>query len=386
MNFENGGVSHAPQKPTLKRLPYKILLALDAVLEMKGLKAGQRMTLKTICRYLSQHTTTGEVYASRENIAKRTGASVPTVNRHITLFQQLGLLTVEAQGHKATGRYKGDFKVTHIFVSPALLEQIGLVEPGAIASAQALPEVQTLAKETPGQPVALANEASIKMSDAYIYDSLTEPSIVTKKEQRGRNSEPTVPKDFTPLLERGMWPKSICKLMKKAQNHGHWLSHVWLTVQARIEELDLTGQRLKEYLESSIINGKNFSERAAKAIEKAKAGARVAEDRDYLTSFRTQYAGQVLKSADGREWLDIGTDGKSAFHQIAGVSNRITLERRQDVAWVLGKVTNGQLAISQRQMAEVKQAPVSIVSTTGNEYLAMARAVLGKGKNSLAFA
>lgn len=306
-----------PSRP--KRLPYKILSALDAVLEMTDLKPGVRATLRTLCRFLSQHTRTGEVWASRKCIARRAGCSVATVNRHITQLAEDGLLTVGAQGHRTTGPHKGNFTVTHLFIAQDLLRSIGI-----------------LADDSPASPIEKSAEASLKMQPALTEG--TKPSISTRKEHGPKVSEPTLPAELAPLVERGVRGESVCKLMRLARAYGHRLGQVWTAVQARVDALGLTRKRLKDYLEVAITKGVDFAARAHRALVDAERTRQAEADAHELAAFVAAYAGRVFESADRRELVAVAADGTKATHRRGGVDGTVPLSNVRDARYLASRI------------------------------------------------
>lgn len=352
MDHETAGIELVP--PKRKYLPNKILRAIDQAVELQGLTTGVRTTLQTICRYVSQHDPLGPVFTRKTKIADRAGLSERTVHRHIVKLESLGLLRAEDQRH---GKKNGKFLVTHIFLTEKLARMVGLIG---------------------GEEAILASSPSDKMTGGHIK-GLPDPSSTKKQgrpKQNGQRIEPTLPADLQPLAELGMWPQTICKLMKEAKDHGKRLSDILVAVKKRLSELQLGGKQIATYLRKAISSQTDFAAQAKKAQDAERQAEQGRADAALIAAFRRQYAGKRLRSRDGRETVVIHASGEHAQHRVGTMTGTLPLTTRTDVAYLLDKIEKGLLAEGAVLPSQVV-ASGPIRSTAVMEYLALMRKAVG---------
>lgn len=301
-----------------KYLPNSILRAINTASELQGLTTGVRVTLQTICRYVNQHAPLGAVFTRRAKIADRAGLSVRSVDRHISKLESMGLVRVEDQRH---GQRNGKFLVTHIYPTLQLARILGLVQAEDVQS-QAQP--------------------SDKVASGHIYD-LSGPSSSKKQGRQGTTSAPTIPADLARLVEMGLMPPTVCKLMREAREHGKRLSDVVDVVIDRLQELKLKGGQIRSYLAKAIASPSDFASLAARAREAQRKKVQDEADKIMISLFQAQYRGKVLRSPDGRETLAINSDGTYAQHNIGARQGTMVLSSRVDVQHVLDKIRDGRL-------------------------------------------
>lgn len=325
MNIECTGDIHAPAKQ--KVLPRKILIAIDRALDLLDLKLGPRATLKQICKYARQFDPSSAIFTRRCKIAATLGVSDRTVYNHFRILEAQGWIRVEEQRHS---RLSGKFLVTHVFLTEKAVRALGFVDDTPLPC----PAPDTLSAAAPSE----------KNAGGYINKKLTEPSV-SQKDHGAHAVLPTIPADLQPLLERGMYAKSVCKLMGKATQQGHWLTHVWQSVQQQVDKLALRGMRLMRYLEAAIANGGDFASRANQIRQQTAQQQRQQQEQQQLQQFVEQYAGQVFESADARELIAIDPSGSYALHRIAGVEGTMPLASMREVAFVLARIQHHQLRL-----------------------------------------
>lgn len=353
------GVTLAPTKR--KYLPNKILRAIDEAAQLKGLTAGVRTTLLTICRYVKQQDPLGAVFTRKEKIAQRAGLSERSIHRHIVKLVELGLLRTEDQRH---GQKNGKFLVTHVFLTEKMAKMVGLIGAGEGAT-----EEGTL----PAPP-------SAKMAGGHIKESLTVPSS-TKKQGRptpahGQRTEPTIPADLQPLAELGMWPQTICKLMREAKDNGKLLSDILVAVRKRLVELKLGGKAIATYLRKAIASNTDFAAQAKRTRDEEHKAAQDRADATYIAAFREQFAGKRLSSPDGRESIVIHASGEHAHHQIGMRTGTLLLTTRIDVGYVLEKINDGRL-VEGLSAPSVTMATAPARSSTVLQHLELLRKTVG---------
>ena len=321
-----------------------------------SITTGVRTTLQTICRYVSQHDPLGPVFTRKAKIADRAGLSERTIHRHIVALESLGLLRAEDQRH---GQKNGKFLVTHIFLTEKLATMVGLIG---------------------GAEGTLPDAPSDKMAGGHIKEVLTVPSS-TKKQGRpatphGRRTEPTIPTDLQPLAELGMWPQTICKLMKEAKDHGKLLSDILVAVKKRLVELKLNGKQIATYLRKAIASKTDFGAQAKQAQNEERKTAQRRADAAFIASFRKQYAGKHLRSLDDRESVVVHASGEHAQHRVGTMTGMLPLTNKTDVAYLLGKIEKGLLVegTAPPSLANISEP---IRTATVMEHLALMRKAVG---------
>lgn len=370
MSIETAAGPLAPEKK--KYLPNRILRAIDSTAELQGLTTGVRATLQAICRYVSQHDPLGAVFTRRAKIAARAGLSVRSIDRHLEKLSSLGLVRVEDQRH---GQRNGKFLVTHIFLTDKLAQMVGLVDVSA-----SLP---------PPSPAPLKRaQPSDKMTCGHI-NGLPVPSSTTKKQGRPQLSEPTIPEDLQPLVQLGLMPTTVCKLMREARENGKRLSDILVVVQERLRELKLKGGQIRNYLLKAIASPTDFSKRAEGERQNALQREKARADKEIVDRFQEQYRGKVLRSPDGRETLYINADGTLARHHQGLHESILPLQNRVDVAHVMGKLEAGQLCVAQTRPKNAQETPLRPVplvtfNDTARQQIAAMLAVLKGGRKEIA--
>lgn len=215
--------------PARKNIPLRILRAIDNALHLVGLPRCLRATFAEIARYVPQAQPFATVFAHKDKIAARVGASERTVFRHLAALQDAGLIERQEQERKSrNGRYS--------------VARVKLTQQGAA--------LLGLAVDNLAPP-------SATLSDRH---SLTDPTTSRNHPPAGPGS---VPGDLTVLAANGVSRAGIFALMGKATKHGKRLADI---VAAKGEALQARrGGRLFAYL-AALAEGPTCFAAAAAAI------------------------------------------------------------------------------------------------------------------------
>jgi len=268
----NAGIGITQPKP--RNLPNRILRAIDNALHLDGLPRSLRATLADICRFVPQSRPFDTVFAHKEKIAQRTGASERTVYRHLQSLQASNMVEVLDQERKSRN---GRFSVSRIRLTRRAAGLLGFIEieedlfiPDAIDTPPSEPTDQ-------GDPAAAASdaeitgpaEASAKPENPVIHSqphailsdghTLTKPTISSN--QPTPSTKNGLPIDLTWLTGNGVSRSGVFKLMKKASIKGKRLSDIVIACMQYIAPL--TGGRLYTYLAQLADGPTDFSVQAA---------------------------------------------------------------------------------------------------------------------------
>lgn len=253
MESEDSGCALAPA--ARKNLPVRILRAIDAALHLSGLPRCLRATFAELARYVPQAQPFATVFAHKDKIAARVGASERTVFRHLAALEQAGVIErLEQERKSRNGRYS---------VARVKLTEQGAAMLGLINS----------------PPPAILSDRQ----------SLTEPTV---SENQPPAASATVPGELTVLSSKGVSRAGIFALMGKASSHGKRLSDIVTAVGERIQ--GLTGARLFAYLAKLAVGPTCFRSAAAVELKRQadELAARVMAQK--ATKFRQRFAGCTL--------------------------------------------------------------------------------------------
>lgn len=200
-----------------RNLPTRILKAVDNAIHLNGIPRSVRNTLAEICRYVPQDKPFATVFAHKNHIAKRVGASERTVYRHLAIIQENGLIDVLEQERKSRN---GKFSVARIKLTQKAAEILGFI-----------PLKNEVIHTSPSDKVTVGH-------------TLTEPT--------NTNNQPTpglvngLPFDLSHLTSQGVSREGIFKLMGIATSHKHRLSDIITVLGNKIK--DMRGKGLFGYL------------------------------------------------------------------------------------------------------------------------------------------
>lgn len=215
--------------PARKNIPLRILRAIDNALHLSGLPRCLRATFAELARYVPQSSPFDTIFAHKEKIADRIGASSRTVFRHLVELNDAGLIERLEQERKSRN---GRFSVARVRLTPRGAELLGLA-------------VDNLS--SPHDIVATGQ-------------SLTEPTVSKNQPPAGAG---TVPGDLTIIAAQGVTRAGIFALMGKATKNGKRLADI---VTAKGEHLrERRGGRLFAYL-AALAEGPTCFATAAAAI------------------------------------------------------------------------------------------------------------------------
>jgi DNA-binding transcriptional ArsR family regulator len=233
-----GGIAPAPRK----NIPLRILRAIDNALHLSGLPRCLRSTFAEIARYVPQSRPFDTVFAHKDKIAARVGASERTVFRHLAALKEAKLIDVLPQERKSrNGRYS--------------VARVKLTQQGA-------------------QLLGLAVDNSASPYDTLAGGhTLTDPTVSKNQPPSGPGA---VPGDLAILAAKGVSKAGIFALMGKASKHGKRLSDI---VTAKGEALrERCGGRLFAYL-AALATGPSCFAAAAAEIRQQSRVARYANRR-----------------------------------------------------------------------------------------------------------
>lgn len=228
-----GGIAPAPRK----NIPLRILRAIDAALHLSGLPRCLRATFAELARYVPQSSPFDTIFAHKDKIAQRIGATERTIYSHLAALSDAGLIERLPQERKSRN---GRYSVARIRLTRQGAALLGLADSEVIHSPQ-----------------------SAEISDGH---TLTEPT--------GSKSQPpagpgTVPGDLTILAASGVSKAGIFALMGKATKHGKRLADI---VTAKGEALrERRGGQLFAYLAALAVGPTCFAADAAAVRDKGRA-------------------------------------------------------------------------------------------------------------------
>src|ERR1035437_2361656 len=196
-NHDASGDKLVPSTP--RNLPNRILRAIDSSLHLSALPRPARATLADICRFVPQARPFDTVFAHKENIAERTGASERTVYRHLQALVEAGMIEVLTQERKSRN---GRFSVSRIRLTrraAGLLGFIEIEEDLFVPDAMEVPPevVDELASMADGDRSRAPEQASTKTKMPIIHSL---PSAILSSGQS--LSVPTLSKNQPPKLNR----------------------------------------------------------------------------------------------------------------------------------------------------------------------------------------
>lgn len=220
-----GGIAPAPRK----HLPLRILRAIDAALHLSGLPRCLRSTFAEIARYVPQSSPFDTIFAHKEKIADRIGASSRTVFRHLVELKEAELIEVLPQERKSRN---GRFSVARVRLTQKGAALLGLAVDNLSSPCD---------KVSPGHTL----------------------SVPTTSKDQPPVGPGAIPADLTILAAKGVSKRGIFALMGKATKHGKRLADI---VTAKGEALrERRGGRLFAYL-AALAEGPTCFAAAAAAI------------------------------------------------------------------------------------------------------------------------
>ena len=340
-----------------RRLPPEIIDAQARVIHPHNcldLPAKAKLVLRALLSFYSVRKG-GIVFPSRETLGVELGMPESTLRRWLATLAEKQYITREEQRRRKTSRFAPgrQFSVTPICLTEKTLALAGLLRP------------------------VIHKRPSPKVSDANKGERATKG--ISKKQGRQRDdqrTEPTIPTDLQPLAAIGMWPQTICKLMKEAKNHGKLLSDILAVVKKRLVELKLGGKQIATYMRKAIASKTDFAAQAKKAQDEERKTEQGKADAAFVVAFREQYAGKHLRSLDGRESVAIHATGEHAQHRVGAMTGMLPLFTKIDVAYLLGKIEKGIL-VEGAGVPSVVVANEPIRSATVMEHLALMRKAVG---------
>lgn len=293
--------------PAPKRLKRKTIEAVERATRIGGIGRSARAALAALARTANNDQPNGKIFKHRETLCAETGMSSATWYRAQRELLDLGLITVDVQVRKRFGRFAG----AYIYLTEKATVLLGLTEAEENA-----PEIDNEKSDEipePALPVSSSSaQPSLKTRVLFTEDRF--PYAFQKRQQD------SLPQDLTRLRALGLDVNLIFWLMRKAKEHGHFLSDV---VSATWDSL-AKARVPKAYLLALLTARTDFTAiRKAKAAQEADARARL-EDRDFVRSVLAAAARQRFVDRKGNQF-EVESDGSSVLVTAAGnaVSSRL---------------------------------------------------------------
>ena len=313
--------------PKSRNLPNRILKAFDNAKHIIGLPRGVKDTLAELCRFISQKEPFATIFAHKERIAQRIGASERTVYRHLSKIEEEGLIEVLEQERKSRN---GRFAVARI-----RLTRKAAVMLGFIAADDALTEPDPAAENTVEINV-IHRQPNDKMSGGH---TLTEPTIA--KSQRPAQLKNGLPQDLGWLTASGLSRAGIFKLMGKAKCKGKRLSDIVLACHAYLSPL--TGGRLFTYLAKLADGPTDFA--VAAANERRRLAERQEQDTMHrkCRMFRERFRNTAL--TDKAQTTLYLIDERAQYVQVIGPGVQGTQPINDLAPWIK-RMETGRLVLA----------------------------------------
>lgn len=349
-----------PTKP--KNLPSRILRAIDNAMHVANLPRKLRPTIAAICRHVSQSRPFDTVFAKKETLAARTGASVETIYRHLHALKADGLIEVLEQERKSRN---GRFAIARIRLTVKAAGLLGFIEveaplqtcdtlPAPPCADQSSDPTGALPSTTAPMHASTAPEchfSSKKHADTPLIhtpptgkmpcgQTLTEPT--SSKHQLPQRTQNGLPVDLAWLTGNGLSRAGIFCLMGLAKATRKRLSDIVTVVYERIRAL--TGSALFAYLAALCKGPSDFSV-AATAERSRQAATRAATElRRQAAIFRQRFKGVAL--ANRAQTTVYRIDERCAFAQVTGENRYATTTPMNDLKpWIDG-VASGELVMA----------------------------------------
>jgi DNA-binding transcriptional ArsR family regulator len=329
---ETPGLLLAPQKR--KNLPNRILRAIDNAMHLAGLPKSVRPTLAEISRYVSQSSPFDTVFAKKESIASRTGASVETVYRHLKILRAEGLIEVLQQERKSRN---GRFGISRIRLTRAAAELLGFVEVEQEALPAFPPAAADMSAPQENVKAGIVHSApTVKMTAGH---TLTKPTI--SKPQLPVRTQNGLPQDLAWLTGNGLSRAGVFCLMGLATAKNKRLSDIVTVAYDRIRSLK--GSGLFAYLAALCKGPTDFSVAAANEREcrrKAEEGRALARKAEI---FRQRFRNTCLTNRSQTRLYAI--DETARFAQIHGEGRPLTVPL-QDLGEWIERIESGKLVLA----------------------------------------
>lgn len=322
LSHDMSGAKLASTKP--RNLPNRILRAIDGALNIQGLPKCVRPTLAAICRFVSQAEPFATIFAHKDTIAKRTGASEETIYRHLRTLKTLDLISVLDQERKSRN---GRFAVSRIRLTKKAAVLLGLVaaeedpfsdefsnSPGADQPSFPAPTIENTAEmsnENSSEIAVIHSTPNVKMTDGH---TLSEPTLSNYQPPQPAPTKNCLPVDLAWMSGNGLSKAGIFGLMGLAKQNKKRLSDIVTVLHERIK--DMKGRELFAYV-ASICKGPSDFAVAAANLRRQLADAEVAQMfKRKCAIFRERFKGVSLTDKSQSTLYVI--DKKAMFVQVYG--------------------------------------------------------------------
>lgn len=358
-NHDTSGDLFAPTSP--RNLPNRILRSIDNALHLNGLPRSVRATLADICRFVSQARPFDTVFAHKEKIAARTGASERTIYRHLNALQKAGLINVLGQERKSRN---GRFSVSRIRLTQLAAGLLGFIEieenlfitdkvTGSNQSEDLIHTTTRMAtnlNQSNQAPASTLEEASNSTNKSVIHSlpsailshgqTLSVPTI--SKNHPRQPTKNGLPIDLAWLTSNGLSRAGIFKLMGLAKSKNKRLSDVLIVVKDYVKEMK--GGRLFSYLAVLCQGPTDFSVAAANERK------RISDEKDILIFkrkckiFRERFKNTAF--TDQKQSKLYLIDEQANFAQVFGESRHLGTMPLHDLTHWIQCVENGKLVLA----------------------------------------
>jgi DNA-binding transcriptional ArsR family regulator len=316
-----------PSEP--RNLPNRILRAIDNALHLSGLPRPARATLADICRFVPQGRPFDTVFAHKEKIAERTGASERTVYRHLQALQTAGMIEVLTQERKSRN---GRFSVSRIRLTRRAAGLLGFIEmeedlfiPDAIEVPSEVTQAELASKASDDESGALERPStstkipvihSLPSAILASGQSLSVPTL-SKNQPPKLNRQPTqngLPLDLAWLTGNGLSRAGVFGLMGIAKSKNKRLSDVVVVVKDYIA--DMKGGRLYAYLAALCKGPTDFSVAAVTVRKRLESEKEELAFKRKCKVFRERFKNTALTDRSQSKLYFI--DERAAYVQVYG--------------------------------------------------------------------
>lgn len=309
--------------PAKKRnLPNKILRAFDNAKHLPGLSRTVRDTLAEICRFVPQTAPFSTVFAHKDKIAERIGASERTIYRHLNKLTEEGLIEVLDQERKSRN---GRFSVARIKLTKKAAELLGLIETAHAVEAPGLQDIHS--------------KPSDNMTAGH---TLTVPTFTKSQPTQFQNG---LPVDLSWMTGSGVSKAGIFGLMAKAKKHGKLLSDIVIAVWQYIR--DLKGGRLYSYLLKLIVGPSDFASLASKERQRLQEEVKHKLAKAKEKAFKERFKGISLTTVDQKKLYVI--DKNCAFVQVYN-GGFIGTQPMNNLSYWISLIESGKLVLATKEI------------------------------------
>ncbi len=283
-----------------------------------GKSRATRDVLAALVDLISLRRPRAPIFCSRSYLVERTGVSMRTVERALSILQKSGLLTLTEPARADNGTFK---RAKILFSEITLRAFDFLRDPSATMSdgrSNNIEENQIFTSESSGLSVSSIN------LNKYANSPSASPNRIRGLAQSANKYKPiaiAIPPALTELAAKLGSPWALFKLMATAKQYGNKLSDVWADIQHKIGHVD-GARSLFAYVASRCKDTqRDFRYLAQKAEDNI--GRKAQEDQliESIEQFEagSQFLaqeGQIWALSDDKNWLTTHHEGRDFSHPI----------------------------------------------------------------------